>query len=241
MALDVGPKTLEQFGRLLGPAKTIFWNGPMGVFEKPPFDHGTMALAKLVADCKAVTVVGGGESVQAAHEAGVAEKFTHVSTGGGASLEFLAEGSCPESKRSRETALRRQLEDAQDPRGGAGVRGGARREARIGDGEVAARASSSCARRRSPLLDAARDPAGRWGLACQNVAAEAAGAFTGEVSARMAADAGCTLRDRGALREAAPVRRGLGARSRRSSRAAARPGSRRSTASGRRRRSATPE
>jgi phosphoglycerate kinase len=95
MALDVGPKTIEQFGRLLAPARTIFWNGPMGVFEKPPFDRGTMAIAKLVADCKAVTVVGGGESVQAAHEAGVAEKFTHVSTGGGASLEFLAEGKLP--------------------------------------------------------------------------------------------------------------------------------------------------
>ena len=95
MALDVGEKTIEQFGRLLQPARTIFWNGPMGVFEKPPFDAGTMALARLVAGCKAVTVVGGGESVQAAHEAGVAAKFTHVSTGGGASLEFLAEGRLP--------------------------------------------------------------------------------------------------------------------------------------------------
>jgi phosphoglycerate kinase len=95
MALDVGPRTLEQFGRLLAPAKTIFWNGPMGVFEKPPFDAGTMGVARLVAAAKAVTVVGGGESVQAAHAAGVAEKFTHVSTGGGASLEFLAEGRLP--------------------------------------------------------------------------------------------------------------------------------------------------
>ena len=95
MALDVGEKTIAQYGRLLEPAKTIFWNGPMGVFEKPPFDRGTMAIAKRVADCDAVTVVGGGESVQAAHEAGVAGKFTHVSTGGGASLEFLAEEKLP--------------------------------------------------------------------------------------------------------------------------------------------------
>jgi phosphoglycerate kinase len=95
MALDIGPRTLEQFTRLLGPAKTIFWNGPMGVFEKPPFDAGTMGVAKIVAASPAVTVVGGGESVQAAHAAGVAEKFTHVSTGGGASLEFLAEGTLP--------------------------------------------------------------------------------------------------------------------------------------------------
>ncbi len=95
MTLDVGPHTLEQFERLLGPAKTIFWNGPMGVFEKPPFDKGTMAVARIVAASGAVTVVGGGESVQAAHAAGVAGKFTHVSTGGGASLEFLAEGKLP--------------------------------------------------------------------------------------------------------------------------------------------------
>jgi len=95
MALDVGARTIEQFQRLLAPAKTIFWNGPMGVFEKPPFDKGTRALAALVANASAVTVVGGGESVQAAREAGVADRFTHVSTGGGASLEFLAEGKLP--------------------------------------------------------------------------------------------------------------------------------------------------
>jgi phosphoglycerate kinase len=95
MALDVGQKTLEQFERLLAPVKTIFWNGPMGVFEKPPFDRGTMALAMLLAGSEAVTVVGGGESVAAAHAAGVAEKFTHVSTGGGASLEFITNGTLP--------------------------------------------------------------------------------------------------------------------------------------------------
>lgn len=90
MALDIGPKTVEQFARLLSGARTIFWNGPMGVFEKPPFDKGTMAVAHLLAESKALTVVGGGESVQAVHRAGVAAKITHVSTGGGASLEFLS-------------------------------------------------------------------------------------------------------------------------------------------------------
>jgi len=95
MALDVGPKTLEQFERLLGNVKTVFWNGPMGVFEKPPFDRGTMALAMLLSESDAVTVVGGGESVAAAHAAGVAEKFTHVSTGGGASLEYITNGTLP--------------------------------------------------------------------------------------------------------------------------------------------------
>ncbi|HTO78078.1 MAG TPA: phosphoglycerate kinase [Thermoanaerobaculia bacterium] len=95
MALDVGPKTLEQFGRLLGAARTIFWNGPMGVFEKPPFDRGTTGLARKIAETKAFTVVGGGESVAAAHAAGVADKFSHVSTGGGASLEYLTLGTLP--------------------------------------------------------------------------------------------------------------------------------------------------
>jgi phosphoglycerate kinase len=96
MALDVGEKTIEQFRRLLSGVRTVFWNGPMGVFEKPPFDRGTKALATLLAGMTdAFTVVGGGESVAAAHEAGVAEKFSHVSTGGGASLEFLAAGTLP--------------------------------------------------------------------------------------------------------------------------------------------------
>ena len=95
MALDVGQKTLEQFERLLEPAQTIFWNGPLGVFEKPPFDKGTRALALLLAESDAITVVGGGESVAAVQQAGVADRFTHVSTGGGASLEFLASGKLP--------------------------------------------------------------------------------------------------------------------------------------------------
>jgi phosphoglycerate kinase len=95
MALDIGPKTLEQFGRLLTPSRTVFWNGPMGVFEKPPFDEGTRGIAERIAAMPAFTVVGGGESVAAAHEAGVAEKFKHVSTGGGASLEYLTFGTLP--------------------------------------------------------------------------------------------------------------------------------------------------
>ena len=95
MALDIGPKTIEQFGRLLKEAKTIFWNGPMGVFEKPPFDKGTMAVARMLAESDAMTVVGGGESVQAVRKAGVASRITHVSTGGGASLEFLSGAELP--------------------------------------------------------------------------------------------------------------------------------------------------
>jgi phosphoglycerate kinase len=95
MALDIGEKTIEQFRRLLAGARTVFWNGPMGVFEKPPFDRGTAALARLLSGLDAFTVVGGGESVAAARAAGVAEKFKHVSTGGGASLEYLTLGTLP--------------------------------------------------------------------------------------------------------------------------------------------------
>jgi phosphoglycerate kinase len=95
MTLDIGEKTIAQFERLLTPARTIFWNGPMGVFERPPFDKGTRAVATFLASSRAVTVVGGGESVAAVKEAGVAQRFTHVSTGGGASLEFITEGTLP--------------------------------------------------------------------------------------------------------------------------------------------------
>jgi phosphoglycerate kinase len=90
MALDIGPKTEEAYAKVIGSAKTIIWNGPMGVFEMPPFDHGTVAVAKAVAGSGAVSVVGGGDSEKAVKSAGVADKISHISTGGGASLEFLA-------------------------------------------------------------------------------------------------------------------------------------------------------
>lgn len=90
MALDIGPKTEEAYLRVIASAKTIIWNGPMGVFEMPPFDHGTVALAKAVAASGAISVVGGGDSEKAIKSAGVADRISHVSTGGGASLEFLA-------------------------------------------------------------------------------------------------------------------------------------------------------
>ena len=90
MGLDIGEKTVAEYTNIIKGAKTIIWNGPMGVFEMPPFDRGTVALAKAVADSGAVSVVGGGDSEKAIKSAGVTNKITHVSTGGGASLEFLS-------------------------------------------------------------------------------------------------------------------------------------------------------
>jgi 3-phosphoglycerate kinase len=90
MGLDIGPRTIELFSAEIAKAKTIIWNGPMGVFEKPPFDKGTVALAKAVAESGAISVVGGGDSEKAIKSAGVADKISHISTGGGASLEFLS-------------------------------------------------------------------------------------------------------------------------------------------------------
>ena len=90
MGLDIGPKTVEAYSKIINGAKTIIWNGPMGVFETPPFDRGTVALAKAVASSGAISVVGGGDSEKAIKSAGVADKISHISTGGGASLEFLA-------------------------------------------------------------------------------------------------------------------------------------------------------
>jgi phosphoglycerate kinase len=90
MGLDIGPKTVAAFAQVIATARTIVWNGPMGVFEKPPFDKGTVAIAKAVADSSATSVVGGGDSEKAVKSAGVADRISHISTGGGASLEFLA-------------------------------------------------------------------------------------------------------------------------------------------------------
>lgn len=92
MGVDIGPKTIEKYKRALQPAKTIFWNGPMGVFETQPFDRGTIAIARALAEATrrgALTIIGGGDSAAAVDAAGLSEQMSHISTGGGAALEFL--------------------------------------------------------------------------------------------------------------------------------------------------------
>jgi len=96
--MDIGVETVAHFANALHDAKTIIWNGPMGVFEEPPFDQGTIGIAHAVAeaaDCGAIVIVGGGDSVAAVTKAGVADRITHISTGGGATLEFLAGKKLP--------------------------------------------------------------------------------------------------------------------------------------------------
>jgi phosphoglycerate kinase len=95
MALDIGPKSVEAYRAVILPAKAVFWNGPMGLFENKPFSEGTFGVARAGADCSGFTVVGGGDSVAAINQAGLASSYKHVSTGGGASLEFLEGRAMP--------------------------------------------------------------------------------------------------------------------------------------------------
>ena len=95
MGVDIGPATVAAYSSMLSDAKTVVWNGPMGVFEIPEFAEGTNAIARAVANVKGTTIVGGGDSISAIHKAGVADRITHISTGGGASLEFLGGRTLP--------------------------------------------------------------------------------------------------------------------------------------------------
>ena len=95
MGLDIGPKTRELFANAVKSAKTVVWNGPMGVFENPTLAQGTIAVARALAESEAITIVGGGDSAAACEQLGFADRITHISTGGGASLEFLEGRTLP--------------------------------------------------------------------------------------------------------------------------------------------------
>ena len=95
MGLDIGPKTVARYRDVIAGAKTVVWNGPMGVFEIDAFAAGTIGVANAVAAVQGTTIIGGGDSVAAVARAGVADKMTHISTGGGASLEFLGGRTLP--------------------------------------------------------------------------------------------------------------------------------------------------
>jgi len=95
MALDIGPRTAKKYSDIIAKAKTIFWNGPMGVFEIEKFSHGTVKIAEAIARSEALSIVGGGDTIAAIYKTGVSEKISHISTGGGAALEYVAKETLP--------------------------------------------------------------------------------------------------------------------------------------------------
>src|SRR3989441_12525683 len=95
VGLDIGPKTREAYAQAVAPARTVFWNGPLGLCEVPPYDEGTRAMARAIAAARAFSVVGGRDSIAAINRLGLADRFSHLSTGGGASPEFLSGVALP--------------------------------------------------------------------------------------------------------------------------------------------------
>lgn len=207
MGLDIGPKTAAMFSSEISRAKTVIWNGPMGVFEMPAFANGTLEVARAVAAATtagATSIVGGGDSVAAVHQSGVASRISHISTGGGASLEFLAGEKLPGVE---------ALTDKVKPKSTAASVGSSRRRVIAGNWKMfksqmetelffssfttLVEGISQCDIVVCPpftalhaAVDAARGT--QVSIGAQDVFWEKEGAFTGEISPQMLVDAGCT-------------------------------------------------
>jgi len=206
MGLDIGPKTASAFASEIMRAKTIVWNGPMGVFEMPAFAKGTLEVARAVAGATgngATSIVGGGDSVAAVHQAGVAGKISHISTGGGASLEFLAGAKLPgvealtDKGKKNVSAL---MASARRRRVIAGnwkmFKTQAETEAFFGGFGNLVQGVTQCDIVIAPPYTAIHTAVSaakgsQIAIAAQDVSWEKEGAFTGEVSAKMLVDAGC--------------------------------------------------
>lgn len=188
MALDIGPATVEAYVNALSDAKTVFWNGPMGVFEKPAFAKGTNALAQGVADTEAYSIVGGGDSVAAIHQAGLADRINHISTGGGASLTFLEGRILPGLaviEEREEDGVRRPLFMANWKMNKN--RADAKAFLRQWQGEIEGVDTVVC----GPFTTlASLQGADGFALGAQNFYPETSGAYTGEISLEMLGDWG---------------------------------------------------
>jgi triosephosphate isomerase len=207
MGLDIGPKTASAFASEIMRAKTIVWNGPMGVFEMPAFAKGTLEVARAVAGATgngATSIVGGGDSVAAVHQAGVASKISHISTGGGASLEFLAGAKLPGvealTNKTNPEDVSVKMAKARRRRVIAGnwkmFKTQPETEAFFGSFVNLVKGITQCDIVVAPAYTAihaavAATKGSQVAIAAQDVSWEKEGAFTGEVSAKMLVDAGC--------------------------------------------------
>ena len=190
MGLDIGPESVEKFSNIIKDAKTIIWNGPMGVFEMPNFANGTKMVAKAVADAEGISIVGGGDSAAAVEQLGFADSITHISTGGGASLEFLEGKQLPGIEvlmdKSRRVVAAGNWKMNKTPTEAAEFVTELKERVRDADAEVIVGVPFVAL----PAVADALNGCSCIGVAAQNMHWEENGAYTGEVSGPMLKDLG---------------------------------------------------